>query len=120
MGSLIDPFSALDLGIALALALALVVLGKLLGGFLVGRLLLRSQKSTLNPWSFGAWLVPRGEFSFVIGQFALASGIITGGIFSLVGLSVLVTALVGPFVQRLVEPKPAESRHLMKPQTDST
>ena len=120
MGSLIDPFSALNLGIALVFALALVVLGKLLGGFLVGRILFRgSQRSSVNPWSFGAWLVPRGEFSFVIGQFALAIGIISGNIFSLVGLSVLVTALVGPILQRLVEPKLAESSHLLKPQTDT-
>lgn len=43
---------------------------------------------------------------------------ITRSIFLLVGLSVLVTALAGPFIQRLVEPKLAEASHLLKPQTD--
>ena len=120
MGSLIDPFSAFGLGAAVALALLLVIAGKFLGGFMIGRALTRNRQNPfLNPWSFGSWLVPRGEFSFVIGQFALATGIITRSIFSLVGLSVLVTALAGPFLQRLVEPKLAESSHLLKPHMDS-
>ena len=121
MGSLIDPFSALGLGIAIILALALVVGGKLVGGFAVGNVLSRSQHNPgIRPWSFGTWLVPRGEFSFVIGQFALAIGLISRDIFSLIGLSVLITALVGPFLQRLVEPKMAESSHLLRPQKDET
>lgn len=119
MGSLIDPFSAFTLGLAIIPALILVVVGKFLGGTLIGRLLSWNRPSPkVNTWSFGTWLVPRGEFSFVIGQFALATGIITGSIFSLVGLSVLVTALSGPFLQRLVGPRLAESSHLLKPQTD--
>ena len=121
MGSLIDPFSALGLGIAIILALALVVGGKLVGGFAVGNVLSRGQHNPgVRPWSFGTWLVPRGEFSFVIGQFALAIGLISRDIFSLIGLSVLITALVGPFLQRLVEPKVAESSHLLRPQKDET
>ncbi|HEX4922082.1 MAG TPA: cation:proton antiporter, partial [Candidatus Bathyarchaeia archaeon] len=120
MGSLIDPFSAFDLGVTIVISLALVITGKLFGGFLVGRILSRKHETPdLSPWTFGAWLVPRGEFSFVIGQFALATGIITGSVFSLVGLSVLVSALLGPSLQRLTEPKLAESSHLLKPQVDS-
>ena len=118
MGSLIDPFSAFALGVATVLGLILVVAGKLLGGFLVGRVLYGKRQSGVSSWSFGTWLVPRGEFSFVIGQFALATGLITRSIFSLVGLSVLATALVGPFLQRLAEPKIAENRHLLNPQKD--
>jgi len=118
MGSLIDPFSALGLGIAIILALALVVGGKLVGGFAVGNVLSRGQHNPgIRPWSFGTWLVPRGEFSFVIGQFALAIGLISRDI---LGLSVLISALVGPFLQRLVEPKMAESSHLLRPQKDET
>jgi CPA2 family monovalent cation:H+ antiporter-2 len=121
MGTLIDPFSAFALGILIVLSLGLVIIGKLFGGYLVGQILLKDSKNNpgVNPWSFGTWLVPRGEFSFVIGQFALATGIITRNIFSLVGLSVLVTALVGPFLQRLFEPKMAVSSHLIKPKKDS-
>src|SRR5437867_1291340 len=119
MGSLIDPFSALVFGTAIVLALSLVVTGKLFGGYVVGYLLSRHGDDLgVKPWAFGAWLVPRGEFSFVIGQFALATGLINKDIFSLVGLSVLVTALVGPFVQRFVEPGMATSSHLYKPKTD--
>ncbi len=120
MGSLIDPFSAAALGAAIVFALIFVMAGKFLGGFLIGRLLsLSYHNSEINPRSFGAWLVPRGEFSFVIGQFALATGIITTSVFSLVGLSVLVTALAGPFLQRLAGPRLAESSHLLKPLTDN-
>lgn len=119
MGSLIDPFSAFALGLAIVAALVLVTAGKFLGGFLVGRALTwKKSNPDLNPWIFGSWLVPRGEFSFVIGQFALATGIITRSVFSLVGLSVLVTALAGPFIQRLAEPKLAETSHLLKPHAD--
>ena len=119
MGSLIDPFSAVELGVAVILSLTLVTVGKFLGGFLVGQLLSRNRHDfTLNPWSFGAWLVPRGEFSFVIGQFALATGLITTSVFSVVGLSVLVTALTGPLLQRLAGPTLAENSHLLKPLTD--
>ena len=78
----------------------------------------RKGNPDLNPWTFGSWLVPKGEFSFVIGPFALATGIITRSIFSLVGLLALVTALAGPFIQRLVEPRLAQTSHLLKPQTD--
>ena len=92
MGSLIDPFSALGLGHAITLALAFVIAGKLVGGFVVGNILTRGQHNPgIKPWSFGTWLVPRGEFSFVIGQFALAVGLIGRDIFSLIGLSVLIT-----------------------------
>src|SRR5919108_2504880 len=119
MGSLIDPLSAVALGVAVILGLIIVTFGKFLGGFLVGGVLSWNRlDSELNPWSFGAWLVPRGEFSLVIGQFALASGLITTSVFSFVGLSVLVTALAGPFLQRLAGPRLAESSHLLKPLTD--
>jgi monovalent cation:H+ antiporter-2, CPA2 family len=119
MGSLIDPFSAFALGGTIILALFLVIVGKLLGGLIVGRVLSWNQQiPDVNPRSFATRLVPRGEFSFVIGQFALSSGIITRSIFSLVGLSVLVTALAGPFLQRVAEPRLAESSHLLKPHTD--
>ena len=119
MGSLIDPFSAFGLGALIILSLAFLTLGKLTGGYLVGRFLSWNREiADVNPRSFATWLVPRGEFSFVIGQFALASGIISDSIFSLIGLSVLVTALAGPFLQRLAEPKLAESSHLLRPQTD--
>jgi CPA2 family monovalent cation:H+ antiporter-2 len=119
MGSLIDPFSALALGALIVLTLVFVIMGKLIGGLIVARVLSHSEADAgVKPWTFGTWLVPRGEFSFVIGQFALATGIISRNIFSLVGLSVLVTALAGPFLQRLVEPSLAPSSHLLKPHTD--
>jgi Kef-type K+ transport system membrane component KefB len=70
------------------------------------------------PLSFGAWLVPRGEFSLIIGQFALTVGLIDTNLFSLVGLSVLVTAIVGPLLHRFFSPRLAEAIHLIRPETD--
>jgi Kef-type K+ transport system membrane component KefB len=68
--------------------------------------------------AYGAWLIPRGEFSFVIGQFALSVGLIGQDLFSLIGLSILVTAIVGPFLQRLTGPRLAAVDHAIRPQAD--
>jgi CPA2 family monovalent cation:H+ antiporter-2 len=116
MGSLIDPFPALALGLPLLGVLALVVLGKFAGGFAGSRFFLKARPS--DSYLFGSWLVPRGEFSFVIGQLALGLGIIDGALFSLIGLAVLVTAIVGAILQRLGEPKLAPAEFPSKAMSD--
>jgi Kef-type K+ transport system membrane component KefB len=68
--------------------------------------------------SFGTWLIPRGEFSFVIGQFALALGIIGANLFSLIGVGVLVTAIVGPIFQTLIGPKMAKPLYPLQAERD--
>lgn len=115
MGSQIDPFPALAVWETLVLVLVLLVAAKFVGGALVGRLMRTSTalKGT-DPQMVGAWLVPRGEFSFIIGQTALASGLIDGSIFSILGITVLVTAIAGPLLQRLSERAPAPTEHPFK------
>jgi CPA2 family monovalent cation:H+ antiporter-2 len=117
MGSLINPFPALALGIPPLGVVALVISGKLIGGFTASRIFLRTGLK--DSYLFGSWLVPRGEFSFVIGQLALTLGIIDSDFFSLIGLIVLVAAIVGPFLQRLAEPKVAAAEFPTKAKTDS-
>ena len=118
MGSLINPFPSFALGLPVVAALLLVVAGKLIGGYAVGTLVRHGDRSSASPLSVGAWLIPRGEFSFVIGQFALSVGLIGTDMFSLIGVTVLVTAIVGPLLQRFVGPRLAPVAHAASPMTD--
>ena len=117
MGSLINPIPALIIGLPLLGVMALVVSGKLVGGFASAKIFLRMESSK-RAYLFGSWLVPRGEFSFVIGQLALTLGVIDSGFFSLIGLVVLVTAIVGPVVQRFAESRAAPAMFPTKAKTD--
>ncbi len=118
MGSLIDPLPALAVGLPLLGVMVLVVLGKFVGGFASAKILLRTPTSK-TAYLFGSWLVPRGEFSFVIGQLALALGIIDSTFFSLIGLVVLVTAIVGPVMQRFAQAKRAPAIFPTRAETDA-
>jgi Kef-type K+ transport system membrane component KefB len=115
MGSQIDPFPALAVWPILVLVLVLLVSAKFLGGSVVGRIM-RSKNSLkgVDPQTVGAWLVPRGEFTFIIGQAALASGLIDSSIFSILGLIVLITAIAGPLLQRISERGLAPTEHPFK------
>lgn len=138
MGGLIDPSSALAIGLPIIFALALLILGKFFGGFSVGKILNfanRNLKLRMNreakrgtftldgtldsPTTFGAWFVPRGEFSLIIGQFALALGLVDQSFFSLIGISVLVTTIVASILLRLLEPKRAQAIYAFKGERDS-
>jgi len=137
MGGLIDPIPAITIGAPLVAALALLVLGKFAGGFSVGKILNfanRNLKLKLNreakrgtftldgsidaPRTFGAWFVPRGEFSLIIGQFALSLGLVDQTFFSIIGVSVLVTTIIASILMRLTEPKRAEAIYAFKKQQD--
>jgi CPA2 family monovalent cation:H+ antiporter-2 len=119
MGSLINPLPALSLGLPVVAILVLLVVGKFVGGCAIGGIVGGGKiGGTSPPASYGAWLIPRGEFSFVIGQFALSAGLIGLDLFSLIGLSVLVTAIVGPFLQRYTGPRLASVDHAIRPQVD--
>ena len=138
MGGLIDPSPALTIGFPIVLALALLVFGKFAGGFSIGKILNfanRNLKLKMNrdakrgtftldgtldpPSTFGAWFVPRGEFSLIIGLFALSLGLIDQPLFSLIGISVLVTTIVASILLRLTEPKRAEAIYAFKGEQDS-
>ncbi|HEV2118496.1 MAG TPA: cation:proton antiporter [Candidatus Bathyarchaeia archaeon] len=119
MGSLINPFPALALGLPIVLVLILLVVGKFTGGYTIGTLIGRGREGNpTSPVTYGTWLIPRGEFSLVIGQFALSLGLVGSDLFSLIGLSVLVTAIVGPFLQRFTGPRLAPVDHALRPQMD--
>jgi CPA2 family monovalent cation:H+ antiporter-2 len=124
IGSLIDPLPALVLGIPLVAVLVLVVLGKFFGGYLVGAALARSgvngsdRVKMPTPAAFGVRLVPRGEFSLVIVQLALSLGLVDQVFFSLVGVTVIVTAVASSVLQRFTEPRTAPSIFPFKGKTD--
>jgi len=119
MGSLINPFPSLSLGLPIVAVLVLLIVGKFAGGYTIGGIVGgRRSETSSPPVAYGAWLIPRGEFSFVIGQFALSMGLIGQDLFSLIGLSVLVTAMVGPFLQRFTGQRLAAVDHAMRPQAD--
>ena len=117
MGSLIDPFPGLDKGLPLLGVMLLAVAGKFFGGAVSAKMFLRTQ-ARRTTYLFGAWLVPRGEFSFVIGQLALTLGIIDASFFSTIGLVVLVTAVVGPLMQRFGEQSVAPAAFPARPKAD--
>jgi len=119
MGTLIDPSPGLAVGLPLLGVMVLAVLGKFAGGLASSKALLHSSTNR-SAYLFGSWLVPRGEFSFVIGQLALTVGIIDTRFFSIIGLVVLVTALVGPVMQRFGETRSAPSMFPSKPMADES
>ncbi len=104
----------------------MLIAGKFFGGALVGKIVsskeLRKENADrsngFTPKSLGIWLIPRGEFSFVIGQLGLALGLIDQTLFSIIGLSVLVSTIVTSILQLLSEPKIASSMYLFKGRTD--
>jgi CPA2 family monovalent cation:H+ antiporter-2 len=122
MGGLINPFPALQIGWPIILTFVLLIIGKFAGGFSIGKILHRQKDKFVassrkgkfvngdrlaSPTAFGSWLIPRGEFSLIIGQLALALSLIISSFFSLIGFSVLVTTMVGSIILRYVEPKKA-------------
>ena len=77
MGSQIDPFPALDVWESLVLVLVLLIAAKFAAGrWSAGSCAQATTLKDTDPQMVGAWLVPRGEFSFIIGQAALAAGLI--------------------------------------------
>jgi len=119
MGSSIDPFPALQIWPAFLLVVVLLIAAKFAGGVIIGRIMgARDPLRETDPATIGSWLVPRGEFSFIIGQAALAAGLIDLSTFSILGLTVLVTAMTGPLLQRLSDRNVSPSQHPFKPDRD--
>lgn len=92
MGTLIDPVSAFALPLVLVGIVLLGVFSKLAGAYVAGSVF----TTGLGTSAFAMWLLPRGEFSLIIAQSALNAGIISVGVFSIVGILVILTALFGP------------------------
>jgi monovalent cation:H+ antiporter-2, CPA2 family len=133
MGGLINPFPAFGIGWLIIAAFTLLIAGKFLGGFSIGKIFNiqsmrresrpKEEKRELgkpaSPSAFGAWLIPRGEFSLIIGQLALSLSLINQSFFSLIGVSVIVTTLVSSIIQRYAEPKAASSAFPFKGEVDT-
>lgn len=92
IGTLIDPISAFALPVVLVGIILIGVFSKLAGAYVAGSLF----ATGLGGSAFAMWLLPRGEFSLIIAQSALSAGIISIGIFSIIGIIVILTALFGP------------------------
>jgi Kef-type K+ transport system membrane component KefB len=94
LGALVDPAT---LGLLLGLTL-LAVLAKF-GGAFVGALRMGRARAVLIGWG----MVPRGEVGIVVAGLGLSAGAISGQLYSVVvGMAVLTTLLVPPFMGRLV------------------
>lgn len=95
MGMLIDASSALSLGPVLAVVMVAAIVGKFAGGMLGSRI---SKIGT--PIVIGAILVPRGEFSLILAKTGVDAGLVGPQLYPVVGLTVLVTALASPIIER--------------------
>ncbi|MCL5066948.1 MAG: cation:proton antiporter, partial [Thaumarchaeota archaeon] len=133
IGSLIDPFPALAVGLPIIGVFVLLIAGKFSGGVVIGRILKAGRRiypqgsggenshtiEIISPRAIGAWLIPRGEFSLVIGQLGLTLGLVGQSFFSLIGVSVLVTAVVASVLQTAVQPKRANSAYPFRGKHDA-
>ncbi|HEX6178034.1 MAG TPA: cation:proton antiporter [Thermoanaerobaculia bacterium] len=100
----INPFNPetrqfLLIGLALT---AIGILGKVLAGF-------AAWKPGLNKTVIGVGMVPRGEVGLIFAQIGLASGLLTGGLYSAVAVMVMLTTLVAPPALRaLLDKRPPD------------
>lgn len=92
MGTLIDPFSAASIPLVFIGIVLVAIFSKMAGAFVAGSIF----ATGLSAPSFALWLLPRGEFSLIIAQSAMNSGLISIAVFSIVGIVALITSLVGP------------------------
>jgi CPA2 family monovalent cation:H+ antiporter-2 len=101
VGMLVDPRALwTSIGPVLAVS-ALVVLGKAAFAFGIAILLKQTTRTALV---VAAGLAQVGEFSFILGQAALALGILAPEHYSLILASALVSITLNPFAFRLIAP----------------
>jgi Kef-type K+ transport system membrane component KefB len=96
VGAAIDigQLSARFVAIGIALA-AIAIVGKVLAG-------MTAPGTGLRRSVIGVGMIPRGEVSLIFAQIGLATGLLSGGLFSAVTVMVLVTALLTPMLLRAV------------------
>jgi Kef-type K+ transport system membrane component KefB len=78
--------------------LAVSIAGKVLGGYLGGRL---ARLSSGESWTLGIGLNGRGVMELVIANIALASGLIGPGLFTTLVLMAVVTTFITPILLRI-------------------
>ncbi len=113
MGMLIDPLATGSVGF-FYLIILLAIAAKFIGAWVAGKFF----PMGLTASRFAVWLSPRGEFSMIIAQSALAAGLITQGMFSVVGMVVMITALVAPSYLVWKSPYKVKSEFPLGPKGD--
>ena len=91
MGMLIDPVAATVVPLFYAIIL-IAIAAKWIGAYVGGSLF----SIGMAPTRLATWLSPRGEFSMIIAETGLAAGLISEGMFSVIGIVVIITTLVAP------------------------
>lgn len=94
VGAQIDPSSALSTPLLLIAILIVALSAKYLGGYLSSRL----AGAGIASGVFALWLLPRAEFSLVIAQAARTGGVLSVEFYSVIGIAVIISALLGPFL----------------------
>ena len=97
MGTLVNAYSALALGLPLVIVMAGAVLGKFAGGFLGAKF-----AKIERPLLVGSILIPRGEFSLVLAKAGVDSGLVPSQLYPVSGFAVLITTLTSSIIGRRV------------------
>ena len=97
MGTLVNAYSALSLGLPLVIVMVGAVLGKFAGGFLGAKF-----AKIERPLLVGSILIPRGEFSLVLAKAGVDSGLVPSQLYPVAGFAVLITTLTSFVVGRRV------------------
>ncbi len=103
IGMLIDPRTWLSNWRALAVLVGLILIGKFVVWFLVVRLFGYRQQIAFR---VGVGLTQIGEFSFILAQVSLHSGLITSGVYNATLAASLITILANATFFKLMRPSP--------------
>ncbi len=114
IGMLIDPHTWLTGWRILAVMVGLILIGKFAVWFTVVRLF-RYRRETA--WRVGIGLTQIGEFSFILAQVSLHSGLITSGVYNATLAASLITILVNATLFKMVKPAPAALTQQPVPQS---
>jgi CPA2 family monovalent cation:H+ antiporter-2 len=107
IGMLIDPRTLFSNWRILAVMLALILAGKFAVWFTVVRLFGYPTQTALR---VGIGLTQIGEFSFILAQVSLHSGLISSGVYNATLAASLITILVNATVFKLMKSAPASSQ----------
>ncbi len=94
VGLQIDPRSAFAAPLLLFPILIIALTSKYFGGYLASTI----ARTGVASGTFALWLLPRAEFSLVIAQAATTSGVLSVELYSIIGVTVIISALLGPFM----------------------
>jgi monovalent cation:H+ antiporter-2, CPA2 family len=104
IGMLIDPSTWVANWQMIVVLVALILIGKFVVWFAIVRLFGYSSSTALR---VGVGLTQIGEFSFILAQVSLHSGIIASGVYNAVLAAALVTILINAILFKLIKPAPA-------------